>query len=158
MRSLPDQIRTIELLLEADVLAALRYVNGLGPYRFTGLYLFEGDHARSWYLVDRDELEPEERLLSIPLTDTYCAFVKEQRGPFVVSDAMADARLAEHPSRAAVRSYCGAPLFDAFGFAIGSICHFDFAPVTEKKEDFLNEEVLAAVGALFSKKLSGLGR
>lgn len=154
MRRLQEHIRTIELLLDADVLGALRYVNGLGHYRFTGLYVFESGQARSWYLVDRDELDPDESLLKIPLSDTYCAFVKELHAPFVVADAMTDERLALHPSRTAVRSYCGAPLLDAFGRSIGSLCHFDFDPILPEAGAFQDDEMLEAVAGLFSQKLA----
>lgn len=154
VRTFDEHFQTIRLLLDADVAGALRYLNGLTPYRFSGLYVFESGDARNWYLVDRDSVEPDAALLRIPMANTYCAFVRDTRNQFKVADALEDERLVEHPSRSAVRAYCGAPLLDGFGKAVGSICHFDFKPVKPALDSMGNDELLDAVAPMFAARLA----
>lgn len=153
MRSIDEHLRTINLLLEAEIPGALRYLNGLTAYRFTGIYVFESGEASNWYLIDRDTQDLDESLLRIPMANTYCAFVRDRRDMFKVSDALLDERLLEHPSRSAVRAYCGAPLLDGFGNAVGSICHFDFEPVAATLDEMYNDELLELVSPLFAARL-----
>jgi GAF domain-containing protein len=63
-----------------------------------------------------------------PLQETYCSITGSTAAPFSTADTRTDARLGEHPARDSVLSYCGVPLLDQSGAAVGTLCHFDFTP------------------------------
>lgn len=96
-------------------------------YRFIGIWRFEGGKANAAVHYDRlqpDVLTAEE----VPDTATYCCFVRESKAPFMTPNAMIDARLAQHPARLQVLSYCGVPLMDSSGNLLGTLCHYDLVP------------------------------
>ncbi len=62
---------------------------------------------------------------------SYCALVRTAGAPFAVSDALADPRVATHPKRATLRSYCGVPIFREDGSLFGTLCHYDEQPQLE---------------------------
>ena len=119
--------REVEALLREDGLfGALRALNGTTGHRFTGIYRFERDWVRSIALFDREN--PRLRAgTDVPMKETYCSLTPAT-GSFQVHDAPADPRLAEHPARDSVLSYCGVHLVDATGRPWGSLCHYDLHP------------------------------
>lgn len=131
-----------ELLMRGAVRAALIYLNGLTHHRFTSLYRFDDNTLRSVEFYDREHPE-QTRADDIPITASYCVFVRDSRGVFHTPDSLLDARVHGHPKRATVRAYCGVPLVDHLGRAYGSVCHFDLAPVPVRDEDIALLQVLA---------------
>ena len=130
------------LVARQDLRGALRYLNGLTAYRFTALYRFDHDQLRSRCYVDR--LHPEvEGTDDLPIEASYCIFVRQNHGPFLLADSLRDERVRGHRKQPTVRSYCGVPLVDAQGWMLGSLCHFDVEPHPLREPDVLLLEELA---------------
>ncbi|MSO71544.1 MAG: GAF domain-containing protein [Alphaproteobacteria bacterium] len=67
----------------------------------------------------------------VPRDAMICNAVIEQNDVIVVPDATADERFRDLGTVAGephVRFYCGAPLINSRGFALGTLCAVDFAP------------------------------
>ena len=106
--------------------AALKLLNARTPFRFTGVYRFDGDVLRNVALYDR--WAPDQpRGSDAPLGETYCAITGKLNDALLVSDGRRDTR---HPWMRgnSVVSYCGVPVRDESGTAIGTLCHFDDKP------------------------------
>jgi diguanylate cyclase (GGDEF)-like protein len=78
----------------------------------------------------------------VPYPDFFCGQAIRQRDVFVVPDAAADPRFANHPLVAdspRVRFYAGAPLITPQNYALGTLCVVDFVPrqLSEKQLDTL---------------------
>lgn len=117
-----------QLIDSGDYRQALGYLNGLVGFRFTALY--RRDDPQMWNVVLYDAEHPAApQFPAVAQDETYCSMAMRQRDAFTVADAQRDARTAAHPARDVVRAYCGAPLYDADGEAIGTLCHFDFLPI-----------------------------
>lgn len=127
------QAQLCHLLHAGRVQAALEFLSLFSPYRFAAMYRVADGTLHNLVLVDREQpgvgLSP-----AVPASLSYCSIVQATGQSFLVEDAASDPRVATHPSRAVVRSYCGVPLMDAGGGAIGSICLFDYEPVAEDPE------------------------
>ncbi len=123
-----DNLAELTRILDAEGLhAALTFLNGRTPHRFTGIYRFDGDILRNVHLVD--VYTPEVRRGDDAAMDaTYCSLVKAEDAPFATPDARTDERLQTHPARDSVISYCGVLLRDAAGVPYGTLCHFDLQP------------------------------
>ncbi|VTU16002.1 hypothetical protein SRS16CHR_01663 [Variovorax sp. SRS16] len=96
-------------------------------YRFIGIWRFEDGQANAVVHYDRenpDVLTAQE----VPDTATYCCFVRDSHAPFMTPNALVDERLAQHPARAQVLTYCGVPLMDSAGTILGTLCHYDLVP------------------------------
>jgi GAF domain-containing protein len=124
------------------VRAALIFVNGLTEHRFSALYEFDNNTLRNLYFFDREypEIETTEE---IPVTASYCVFLRDTGGLFHTSDALRDGRVRTHPKREQVQSYCGVPVLDSHGNLFGSVCHFDLQPRIIADEDVDLMEVFA---------------
>ncbi|GAB3241115.1 hypothetical protein GCM10027346_36150 [Hymenobacter seoulensis] len=120
------------LLARQGVHAALGYLNGRTPHRYTGIYRLDGDILRSEALFDR--LSPDVRLgADAPLAETYCSLVGRQEAPVEILDAALDplALGIETP----VISYCGVLIRDQQGKAYGTLCHYDLQRCQERTTD-----------------------
>lgn len=137
-----DQIR--RMVRSGDVRGALKHLNGLTDHRFTALYRFDDETLRSQYFFDRENPE-QEATEDIPVLASYCVYVRDTADVFEVGNSLTDPRVAGHPKRQQVLSYCGVPLCDVNGQAIGSICHFDFQPVASDDTTVALLEAAAAV-------------
>ena len=107
--------------------AALIFLNGLTSHRFSALYQFAGEALRNLYFFDRENPEIE-TLEEIPVTASYCVFVRNSGAMFHTSDALRDERVRDHPKQEQIRAYCGVPVLDQNGKLFGSICHFNVTP------------------------------
>lgn len=125
-----------DLIAQEQVREALRYMNGLTSYRFTGVYRFGKDQMSNRVFYDREHPEVPS-MQDVPIEATYCSFLRHNRGPFLLADSLRDERLAGHSKREVVRSYCGVPLVDDRGWMHGSLCHFDFEPHPLQETDLM---------------------
>ena len=119
-----DELSTLQRALDENGLhAALAYLNSRTPYRFTGVYRFEGETLRNVCLFDR--WSPETSAGSdAPMAETFCAIVRQQPEGIQVDDGRTDERFPWMANNAVV-CYCGTMLRDAAGKAYGTLCHFD---------------------------------
>jgi GAF domain-containing protein len=103
-------------------------------YRFIGIWRFENGKANAAVHYDREHPEVL-TATEVPDTATYCCFVRESEAPFMTPNALIDARLAAHPAREQVLSYCGVPLMDSSGTLLGTLCHYDLVPRDPEQVD-----------------------
>jgi CheY-like chemotaxis protein len=108
-----------------NVRAGLALLNSTATFRFTSAFRFDQERLTSVWTYDRSAPHADQFPLSMTVNASYCAKVRDGRGPFVVSDSRSDARVATHPKRLELLSYCGVPLYRADGSIYGSLCHFD---------------------------------
>lgn len=135
------------LMARKDLRGALRYLNGLTSFRFTALYRFDHEQLRNRAFVDR--LHPEvDSTEDIPIDASYCIYVRQNQGPFLLADSLRDERVRGHRKQPSVRSYCGVPIVNGQGWMLGSVCHFDFEPHPFQEGDVLLLEQLARLLAL----------
>ena len=120
---------------------ALAYLNGRTPYRFTGIYRFDGDMLRNVMLYDR--WEPSQSAgADAPMRETFCAIVGDQGDGIEVSDGRTDNRFPWMQQNAVV-CYCGALVRDEQGQPFGTVCHFDLQRCERPKSEL---DLLRAVG------------
>lgn len=104
--------------------------------------------TRQWF-KSRVGLEMSET----PRSWAFCNETILQRGVFVVDDLTRDPRFAANPTVAAApafRFYAGAPVLDADGFALGSLCVMDYEPRHLEAEQ---EQMLLSLAALASDEV-----
>ncbi len=141
------------ILRKDGVRPALIFLNGLTAHRFSAIYQFQNETLRNLYFYDRENPEIES-IEEIPVTASYCVFLRDTGILFHTSDALRDERVRTHPKREKVLAYCGVPLLDAKGGLFGSICHFDLEPRIIADKDV---ELMEAV-ALLLREGRGLRR
>lgn len=132
------------LMASAGPIAALRFLNARTRFRFTGIYRAEPPLLRNVYLFDRENPTLNVSGEVCPLEEAYCAIVAGDARPFRTRNAPRDDRLASHPARDRVISYCGVPIRSASGAVRGTLCHFDVRPRLLPHAEF---DVLEAVGS-----------
>lgn len=107
------------------------------------------DSDRQWF-KSRIGLDASE----MPRNISFCGHAVAQRKLLVVPDARRDPRFADNPLVAGppgIRFYVGAPLINADGFALGSLCAIDYIPhrpPTDAKIELLASLADAVVDAL----------
>ncbi|MDM0015831.1 GAF domain-containing protein [Variovorax sp. J22P168] len=129
-----DFARFVVTLRSDGVREALATLVKRTDYRFIGIWRFEDGKANAAVHYDREQpdvLTAQE----VPDTATYCCFVREAQAPFMTPNAMIDERLAKHPAREQVLSYCGVPLMDSAGTLLGTLCHYDLVPRDPEQVD-----------------------
>jgi GAF domain-containing protein len=122
------------IIREDGIRAGLIFLNGLTEHRFSALYQFADHQLRNLYFFDR-EYPDVESAEEIPVTASYCVFLRDTGQLFHTSDALRDDRVRSHPKREQIQAYCGVPVLDAEGKLFGSICHFDLQPRVIADED-----------------------
>ena len=129
-----ERISTNEAFAEFAILQqtrglreALGYLLRLTDYRYIGIWRFQDGKADAAAHFDREN--PQQiRAQEVPENATYCCFVRDSTAPFKTPHALMDERLAEHPARSQVQTYCGVPLMDSNGTLLGTLCHYDTEP------------------------------
>lgn len=113
------------LVNQGDLRAALETLNSLAGCRFTAFFRFGEDGLRNLVLVDRQDRQAQ-LLDTVPVHQSYCAFVQQSKDAFVVADSRGDDRLGDHVKRPLVKSYFGYPVKVDGATVFGTVCHFDF--------------------------------
>ena len=114
--------------LQGGTLAGLRYLNARTPHRFTGIFKYEGETLVNLLLVDREHAHAAP-WANFSVSDSFCSVIRETGQPFILGNASVDARVANHPARDKIISYCGVPLLAVSGELFASLCHFDYKPI-----------------------------
>jgi hypothetical protein len=135
------------LLQQQGVHAALEYLNRRTPHRYTGLFRFDGDMLRSEMLFDRNVLSTRQGS-DVPLAETYCSLVGQQKAPVIILDAPLDPQAQDIDT--SVISYCGVLIRDEHGQAYGTLCHYDMQRCQERTTDLV---LLEAAAHLFYQHL-----
>lgn len=141
-------------LVTGDVRGALAILNGASTHRFTAIYRFDEDQLVNLCLVDREN--PDAKLFpTIPVTASYCVYLREPERFFALEDSFEDTRVIEHDKQPHVRSYCGVVIENDDGSLYGSLCQFDFGPVLTPPGVFdLLDDVVRVLGADLRKALA----
>ena len=119
--------------LSYGVPAALRFLNGRTPHRFTGVYRYDGAMLRNMALYDRSNPELL-RGIDIPLCDAYCSNVRRSREPLEFDDAKNDSRFPYLPGSPVV-CYSGVLISMPDGTPYGTLCHYDIKSCESRKSD-----------------------
>jgi GAF domain-containing protein len=137
------------VIASEGVHAALRTLNARAPHRFTGVYRLDPPMLRNMQLFDRENPTLHVGADSL-LRETYCSITGSGAAPFFTADSRGDDRLQAHPARESTLSYCGVPLLDASGAALGTLCHFDLLPqpVPESELELLQAAAPLILAAL----------
>ncbi len=104
------------------------------------------DEHRQWFKA-RTGIDFQET----PREHAFCAHAVETRDFFEVTDAAADARFADNPlvtRKGGIRFYAGAPMIDASGYCLGTVCAFDTsvrAPLSSRQRQALKDLAQLAV-------------
>ena len=135
----------------ATLRATLAKLNERTRYRFTGVYRLVPPMLENVCLFDR-----ENPTLNVSgdihlLKDTYCAIVQATGESFQTADSGNDERIAQHPARDRIISYCGIPLH-VEGAVRGVLCHYDSRPRLTPKGEL---EFLATIEPILVAHLEG---
>ena len=145
-----DEIEFERLIKHGGLWEALRFLNIRIPYRFTGVYRYDGALLRNVALFDQHNPYVKQGD-DFPMIDAPCARVADHGGQLVVVDFETDARFLR--SFSPIISYCGALIRGPDGSDFGTICHYDFHPC---QTSHTNATLLERVGpAVFSSLQSG---
>jgi GAF domain-containing protein len=144
----PEQLAELQAANDrAGVRAALEKLNSLTEHRFTALYIFAGEINKNLFFYDRQNptVESAGDFDDLPVTVTYCVYVRRHGAPFTVEDSLHDDRVTDHPAKNTVRAYCGVPLLDQYGNSFATLCHFDFEPIPDREEHIELMQSLALI-------------
>lgn len=112
----------------------LVFLNGLTSFRFSAIIRLADGLQRTVCYYDREDPR-RDSLPDIVESASYCRYVKMRCDVFTVADSQVEPILNTHPARDEVRAYCGVPLFDRQGNMIGTVCHFNVAPLEILEHD-----------------------
>lgn len=106
--------------------SALGLLNRRVPFRFTGVYRLGDATLHNVSLFDRWDTQITAGV-DAPLGQTFCNIAGVTGQPLEVHDGRSDARFPSMQSNP-VQAYAGAPIKNAAGVVIGTLCHFDVQP------------------------------
>ena len=131
--------RTFEETLQRHGLFhAFAFLNGITPYRFTGVYRFEDGVVKSVLLYDRKN--PELRIgENVPWNDSYCRITADNRSSCTIEESLADERLLQHAARYFTGVLC-CSASDTYWFASGNTVSFRFEAAPRSRRDSRNVE------------------
>lgn len=113
-----------EVCTEEGLSAALTVLNEAVPHRYTAVYRMSDGRMVNVALADKLGEPVPEFLAEVPSASSFCQYVLRD-GSFLTADSGSDQRLNGHPYQGVMVSYCGIPIFDLEGRAVGTACHFD---------------------------------
>ncbi len=130
--------------------SALEALNDGVPHRYTAIYRLADGRMINVALADKRREPRPEFLSEVPIGSSFCQYVLRD-GSFFTGDSGLDKRLTGHPYQGVMLSYCGIPVFDSRGRAVGTACHFDVI-----SHDIAEENVgqLRAAARILSNYLS----
>jgi hypothetical protein len=129
---------------EHGLRAAMRLLNAKVPYRYSAIFAFNGYMLRNICLIDKED-QTVTGCSDQPITDSYCIYVQRSNEKFGVEEALLDRRVEGHPKRGVYQCYYGAPLYGVNGKMLGTVCHFDSAPIHPSAEVATDLDDLAPV-------------
>lgn len=135
----------MRLLGEAGLRPALAYLLELTDYRYIAIFRFKDDLITATAFYDRDDPAAESAGI-VPVSSTYCCFVRDSKGMFTTVNSLLDTRVSGHVKRETVQAYCGIPILTPDGDILGTICHFDDVPRDPEQIDI--ELILQVASAL----------
>ena len=115
-------------LLADGLFAAMRWLNSRVPYRYSAVFRFKGETLHSICLIDKEDITVS-ACTDQPITNSYCTYIRQTSQSFHVEDSLADGRVNGHPKQHVFQSYYGVPLCTEEGHILGTLCHFDDAPI-----------------------------
>ena len=122
-----DDARIAQLIAERDMRALLGALNAATPYRYTSVIRFVNGKLESVWTFDRTNQDVDSFTPDLPITASYCSFVRDANAPYSITDSMTDDRVGGHPKRESLRAYCAVPLVRSDGSSFGTLCHYDEA-------------------------------
>lgn len=138
-----------QALRQKGLLGLLCALNAKTPYRFTGIYRFEGEWVKSVWLYDRTD--PTVLTGSDVLWDaSYCRLAATDGERCEIRDSLNDARLITHAAREVVQCYVAVVLHFGDRTPVGTLCHYDVKPRSTPADAF---EGLRAVRPLVEDAL-----
>lgn len=139
-----------EVCTEEGLSAALAVLNEAVPHRYTAIYRLRDGRMLNVALVDKQGEPLPDFLAEVPIASSFCQYVLRD-GSFLTGDSGSDTRLNGHPYQGVMLSYCGIPIFDLQGRAVGTACHFDLVA-----RDIADEKVahLRAAARILTNYLS----
>ena len=153
MTSTREHLQHMKALRDsAGARSVLIYLNELAPHRFSAMFRFVGSQLRSVCFLDRERPELDS-CPEIPITTSYCVFVRDSDKTFSTLDSFSDQRVDGHPKKLEIRSYVGVPLIDVSGEMFGTVCHFDAMP---QDIDSQSVELMEALGSILDPSRRGL--
>lgn len=117
-----------QILEQEGLMRAIRWLNQQTPYRYTAIFAFAGDTLRNIVLIDKENAEITD-CPDCPVTSSYCTYIRQSGRQFNVETSLTDPRVENHPKRTVFQCYYGVPLYDRDRRLLGTICHFDPAPI-----------------------------
>jgi hypothetical protein len=149
---LGEQMAALQEVLAASGLhGALGHLNRRTPYRFTGVYRYDGDVLRNVALFDRWSPDVDQGE-DAPMGETFCAIVRDTGEWLEVTDGRADPRFPWMRENAVV-CYCGALIRDPEGKPFGTLCHFDVQRCQPSRSEV---DLLRSVGPLMYEALAAV--
>jgi GAF domain-containing protein len=122
-------VEKFKATLKADGLrVSMQWLNDRVPYRYTAIFAFDGDILRNLCLIDKENSEID-RCADQPITDSYCIYIHRSGEAFSLEESLGDSRADGHPKQRSYRCYYGIPLLGPNGKLLGTVCHFDTAPI-----------------------------
>ena len=115
-----------EVLDREGLHAALQFLNARVPHRYTAVYRLSEAYLRRLGFIDK-EGGPGLEFAEVPFKDSFCELAVQQP-PMVVTDVVADPRMADYPNPGLFMSYVGLPLSVGPGALYGTLCHYDTSP------------------------------
>ncbi|KQP23248.1 hypothetical protein ASF43_05090 [Pseudorhodoferax sp. Leaf267] len=139
------------MLASSGAAAAIAYLNGGVPHRYTAACRIDGDVLHNVLLHDKQGRIRPEALAAVPMRDSFCQFVLRD-AVLCTDDAAADMRLDGHACQGVAICYHGVPVMSSRGELWGTLCHFDTVPIELSDEEF---ELLQRAARSFPAYLAG---
>jgi GAF domain-containing protein len=136
----------------------MRVLNQSVPHRYSAIFRFDGDTLHNICLVDKEDPKTFE-CSDQPITNSYCTYIRNSGEHFSVQESLLDKRVDNHPKRRVFQSYYGVPLFGPEKQLLGTVCHFDNAPlrVTDQIASDLDDLGEVISNAAFNPKSDKTG-
>lgn len=147
-----DSTKLEQCLEEDGVRAALEWLNKRVDYRFTALYIKDGDILKNIYVFDRQHPHAKP-FTNSPVEEFYGLLVFAAEQSVVVVNAGRESESGKPEKGTTINAYCGLPLRRADGSIFGTLCHFDYLP---REVDAAELAVLTSASEIISATLNNI--